>query len=159
RGIAWTTRAIRFQPGTAWHAVATGHFAGARRSHSRTRTTMADDFDLLAVQDRIWESELRHPEKCVALALLEHWSRNGRVFPGIDRLAKLTSLGRRTVIRSIGVLEDCGAIRAAHTRGKPTEYDLTPLASLVVPERHRCQSGTSATQAPDQCHTGTRVVP
>lgn len=69
-----------------------------------------------------------------ALALLDHWSRSGQVFPSVARLAELTSLRKRTVIRAISSLEAKGVIRCVHDRGKPTRYDLTPLQ--LVPERH-----------------------
>jgi uncharacterized phage protein (TIGR02220 family) len=132
------------------------------------------DWNLLEAIRAVFASSLSANEKLVALALLNHWSKNRETFPGVGRLVTWTSLSRRSVLRAIGTLEALGAIRIERKVGLANRYDLTPLAALTsatqapVPEGHRCPPdtppvpeghGSSATQAPDQCHTGTRSDP
>ena len=130
--------------------------------------------NLLESTRAIFASGLSANDKLVALALLNHWSRARDTFPGVDRLVVWTSLSRRSVLRSIRNLETTGAVKVERKVGLANRYDLTPLEALTsatgapVPEGHQCQTdtppvpeghGSSATQAPDQCHTGTRSDP
>lgn len=130
--------------------------------------------NLLEAQRAVFASDLGPNEKLVAFALLNHWCRARDTFPGVERLVKWTSLSRRSVLRAVQALEDAGAIAVARKSGLANRYDLTPLAAFTsatqapVPDSHQCPTGTppvpeghgtSATQAPDQCHTGTRSDP
>lgn len=57
------------------------------------------------------------------------------------------------MIRAIASLEAKGAIRCIRTPGRPTHYDLTPLAALPVPEGDRYQSETGITETPHPSHS------
>ena len=113
---------------------------------------MAGDFNLLEAVRAVFASDMTPFEKLVALALLNHWSRNRDTFPSAERLAKWTSLGRRSVLRAITALEAKGAIAVARSPGRANRYELGPLMAL-----------TSAPQAPvptgHQCPIGTQPVP
>lgn len=61
---------------------------------------------LLAAQRSVFRADLKSAEKLVLLAMLDHWSANSqRPFPGVSTLARLTSLGRCTVLRAVRALE------------------------------------------------------
>lgn len=105
-------------------------------------------FDILGAQRLVWESSLRSPEKLTMLALLDHWSKASRaVFPSTARLARMTSQGKRTVIRAIADLERSGALTVTRRVGQSNTYTLRPeLAPKADPDQ--CQSGTGATESP-----------
>jgi Helix-turn-helix domain len=133
------------------------------RGRSYPRSVMAGDFNLLEAQRAVFMSDLTSVEKLVALALLNHWSRARETFPSVDRLAKWTSLGRRTVIRSLGTLEAKRAIAVTRSHGRANRYELGPLMNVTsatvapVPEGHQCQAGTPP--VPEGHPTSATVAP
>lgn len=132
------------------------------------------DLNLLEATRAVFASGLASNEKLVALALLNHWSKSRETFPGVGRLVLWTSLSRRSVLRSVQLLEALGALKVERKAGLANRYNLAPLSALTsatqapVPEGHQCHTGngpvpqghgSGATQALDQCHTGTRSDP
>lgn len=128
---------------------------------------MVSDFNLLDAVRAVFASDLGSLEKLVALALLNHWSKNRETFPSVDRLARWTSLSRRSVIRALASLETKGAIAVARSQGRANRYELGSLMSVTsapqapVPIGHQCPSDTppvpighptSAPQAPEVIH-------
>lgn len=128
------------------------------------------EFNLLSAQRRIFRSTLRPLERLVALALLDHWSKESpRPWPSLRALSDHTGLSRRAVWGALQGLAASGAIRIHLQRPtrdgapipnvKPTNhYDLKGLLSLPVHEVHQCTSDTSAGDAPvhERTPTGAR---
>jgi Helix-turn-helix domain len=108
-----------------------------------------DDFNLLGAQRAVFGSGLAPLEKLVALALLDHWSRRRDTFPSAERLAKWTSLCRRSVLRSLAALEAKGAIAVTRSHGRANRYELGPLMAVTsapqspVPVSHQCPTVTT----------------
>ena len=101
---------------------------------------------------------IKAPAKSVLLMLADRKnSDTGRCYPSIDTLAFDCGLNSRTVIRAVKELSEIGVILADKTKGKSTHYEFNFTAKLVS-ESHQCQTGTSDTQSPDQCHTVTKLV-
>lgn len=77
--------------------------------------------------------------KYVLLAIAKHADDQGECYPSGERLAKLTGLSRRTVLRKIGWLEKAGylSIKRRTKEGKKTSnlYGVT-LSHGVVTESH-----------------------
>lgn len=89
---------------------------------------------LMQAQRAVFSSSLGSAEKLVMLALLDHWSRaEPYPYPGIDRLAQWTGLGARTVRRTIGVLEQSGALCVRREVGRGNRYDLGAAFSCSLP--------------------------
>lgn len=107
----------------------------------------AKGFDLIGAQRRVFRSGLRPFERLVALALLDHWSRNRDTFPSVARLAEWTGISERSVKTCLAGLEAAGAIRVARVRGRPNIYDLTPLATLPTSAGAALDRGRSCTGA------------
>jgi len=109
---------------------------------------MAGDFNLLEAVRAVFASELSSTEKLVALALLNHWSRDRETFPSTKRLAKWTSLCTRSVLRSVAALEARGAIAVTRSNGRANRYSLGALMSVTsdsespVTDSHPCPTVT-----------------
>lgn len=118
---------------------------------------MADGFDLLEAQGRIFGSALSAPQKLVGMALLDHWSRkHSEVFPSVSRLAKMTSQCERTVKSAIAGLEKAGVVQVKRTQGLSNRYTFAGVMSLNEETRakrspgNRGNSCTSAGDSPVQ---------
>lgn len=85
--------------------------------------------DLLSAQRRIFTLDLKPTEKLVALAILNHWSRNRATYPSVPRLALWTGLSERTVQTCLAGLQQAGAIGVKRQVGTSNTYDLSPLFS------------------------------
>ncbi len=113
------------------------------------------DVDLLAAQRRVFESALKTPTKMVALALLDHHSTTGRVFPSIPRLSQWTGLGERAVKVHLALLERSGFIAIQKESGKSNNYQLIGLMRIPPAKRERQaprskpNQGTTCTSALD----------
>ena len=71
----------------------------------------------MSVAAMSWAFELRgisRSDKLVLLALADHANDAGECYPGIGRLAAMTGLSARTVIRRLGNLERCGLLTSEH---------------------------------------------
>lgn len=97
--------------------------------------------DLLQATRAIFRSALRAPEKLVALALLDHWSRSRETFPSVQRLAVWTSLDRTSVMRALAGLEQKGAINVTRRHGAANRYELGQLSLLPVAESDQSETG------------------
>jgi hypothetical protein len=101
-------------------------------------------FGLLQAQRAVFRSSIRAPEKLIALALLDHWSRGTETFPSVQRLASWTSLDRTAVMRALQGLEQRGAIIVTRRKGAPNRYELGQLSLLPVAESDRSTSNPVA---------------
>jgi hypothetical protein len=118
-------------------------------------------FDLLQAQRAVFRSSIRAPEKLVALALLDHWSRGTETFPSVQRLAAWSSLDRTAVMRALQGLERQGAIVVKRQKGVPNRYALGQLSLLPVAESDRspAASGTEPVAESDGSETGVTPEP
>ncbi len=90
-------------------------------------------------------------ERLTLIALKHFASEGGQgVRPGVERLRTMTGLGRRTVIRSIQSMEASGVLRVTRKSGSRTSATVAPVSEWAIT--------TSAREAPDQCHSGTRSL-
>jgi len=109
--------------------------------------------DLLSAQRTVFMSSLTSTEKLVLLAVLAHWSRDAsQPFPGIDRIAKWTSLTGRAVTRILHALEAKGAIGIIREPGRSNRYDLSKVFSGAL---NPCPTVTPDTGAPLTIEQGT----
>lgn len=100
-------------------------------------------------------SAISLPERMVLVSIADHFNdETGRCDPSVARLAERCSASRRTIIRSLRSLQEKGLLVVRYKNGSRCQFIPKP-----VPESHRCQSGTGATQAPEGCHSGTGGVP
>lgn len=92
----------------------------------------------LAAIREVFSSELGSAEKLVLLAILDHAGDDGSAWPSVGRLARHTSLGRRTVLRTLAKLEAEGRLSVKRQGlGKSNTYTV-----------NQCHHGTGATQTP-----------
>ena len=99
-------------------------------------------------------ADLSAAAKLIYQAIASHL-RNGEewVWPSLDRLAEMTSCGRRTIIRSIEQLRRLALIETEQQPGISTRYKLLSAEKSPVPKCHQCQN---VTQPVPKCH-GTRA--
>ena len=76
----------------------------------------------------------------------------GSAWPGVDRLATILGVNRRSAIRAIEAAEAAGDLAITRQAGRPNVYRLSPE---LVTGCHQCQSVTSANLSPDQCQPVT----
>jgi len=118
------------------------------------------------------DSNLTAPEKLTWIALALHQRGNDNSWPSVRRLAHLTRLSRRTVIRALKSLERKGYLKKKKRHGTTSLYQLfyrpglnhsqsgvtmAPLSQKAGPEHNHSESG--ATVALGWCQNGTGVVP
>jgi hypothetical protein len=103
----------------------------------------------------ILDWDLPPAAKVVLIALAHrHNDRSGKCYPGLDDIAKMTCLGRRTVIRQIKFLEGVGAVVVVRKSGVPNHYQPVPhvvtgdkMAPVTNGGVHPCQP------VPNQCQS------
>jgi predicted transcriptional regulator len=120
-------------------------------------------FKALNLMDGLTESDRR-----VAAVLIEHFNRRtGRCDPSIGRIAKLLSIHRRTVMRSIKHLESAGIIRThrhgGHSNSNQYAPDWARFEAIVKDWQERFSGRTTATELSlsrgRECHLdGDRAV-
>lgn len=76
----------------------------------------------------------------------------GAAWPGIDRLATILGVGRRSAIRAVEAAEASGDLEIHRQTGRPNVYK---LSAKLVSACHQCQPDTSANLTPDQCQPDT----
>ncbi len=76
----------------------------------------------------------------------------GVAWPGVDRLATILGVGRRSAIRAIEAAEAAGDLMITRHTGRPNVYKLSPE---LVSSCHQCQTDTGANVTRDQCQLGT----
>jgi hypothetical protein len=76
----------------------------------------------------------------------------GVAWPGVDRLATILGVNRRSAIRAIEAAEAAGDLTITRHTGRPNVYK---LSSALVSSCHQCQSDTSANLSPHQCQPVT----
>ena len=76
----------------------------------------------------------------------------GVAWPGVDRLATILGVGRRSAIRAIEAAEAAGDLMITRHTGRPNVYKLSPE---LVSSCHQCQTDTGANVTRDQCQVGT----
>lgn len=94
-------------------------------------------------KDPTFLSELTTPQRATLSVLVSHSDGNGLSFPGLDTIAASSGLGRSTVIRCLGQLEDMGLVSREVNPPSPTRY--------TVSLRDRPRAGPS--------HSETETVP
>jgi hypothetical protein len=106
----------------------------------------------------------------VLAAIAERFNaKTARCHPSIGDIADRTGLCRRTVLRSIATLEQCGELHVERRTGRPNRYRVT-LGDPRHPLPNRGQNGTGASESPvsqrhptsdsealHQCLSGTRT--
>lgn len=118
------------------------------------------------------DDQLTAAEKLCWVALAAHQRGEDKSWPSITRLAYLTCLSKRTVIRILQGLESKGYLKRKRRHGTTSLYQLfyipglnhsqsnaimAPLLPKVKPEHNHSQSG--ATVSLGRCQNGTGVVP
>lgn len=76
----------------------------------------------------------------------------GVAWPGVDRLATILGVNRRSAIRAIEAAEAAGDLTITRHTGRPNVYKLSPE---LVSSCHQCQSDTGANVTRDQCQPVT----
>ena len=120
--------------------------------------------------ERYWQRSryiLRAPrlsanERLVLLAISDHLGDKRSAWPSADRLAKMTGLARRTVLRTIKALDDSGRIAVVRSTGRANRYRMDWARINPFHDLRECQSDTRATESPvpqsHQCHSDTPPV-
>src|SRR5690554_6573802 len=104
---------------------------------------MPAGMSLLALQRRVFSSDLTPSARLVALAILDHWSPGRPLWPSVARLAALTGLAESSVKRLLRELSDAGAF-AVERRGAGRRNHYTPGPLLT--------GGPGLTIGPDRAH-------
>lgn len=94
------------------------------------------------------------PAAKVVLMALAHRNndRTGKCFPGLDDLARMTCLGRRTVIRQLQYLESVGAVLVERKRGCVNHYQPVPYTVTSAKMAPVTNEGVDPCQpVPNQC--------
>jgi hypothetical protein len=85
-------------------------------------------FNLVKTQNAILRSSLTAHQKWSLVAIIDHWSRKKPIpWPGIETIAALAGISRRSVMRALGTLETAGAVRIWKRRNRPNLYDLSAV--------------------------------
>jgi AraC-like DNA-binding protein len=72
--------------------------------------------------------ELTGTDKRVAAALIEHFNRKtGQCDPGLDRIARLVGVSRRTVMRSVSCLVGAGVFHVVQHGGRSQRNSYEPV--------------------------------
>ena len=86
--------------------------------------------------------------KYVLLAIAKHADEQGECYPSMERLARLTGLSQRTVLRKIGWLEKAGyvSIQRRTKAGKKTSnlYSVRLAHGVVTESRNNRSSNISS---------------
>jgi predicted transcriptional regulator len=91
------------------------------------RTAVTGKDTLLAIKVVSLHPDLTRTDIKVGVTIIEHFNRGtGQCDPGIDRLAKLLNLSRRTIIRSIGRLNDMSLIHVTRHGGGSARNSYEP---------------------------------
>lgn len=99
-----------------------------------------------------FETEAKGPAKLVLLSLAHHWNEKGKAsWPGLNRIAHETALGRRTVIRAIDKLEELDLIEKATREGSHGQNRYT----LSIPSETSAEVDSSRGASRD---TSTEIV-
>lgn len=102
------------------------------------------------------DTDASMPARFVFVALTLHANpKSGLAYPSITHLATETGMGRRTVQRALGELEQRGDITASRRRGVLNAYRVvhnerqngTSAAEALVPESHELVPLTTPTSA------------
>lgn len=97
--------------------------------------------------------ELPPTAKLILVTLAYHADDEGKCYPGVARIAKMTGANERTVKRQIGQLEAAGHVTTQRRIGCGNKYRLN--LSGPVTESHQCQCVTSDRESPHQCQCVT----
>ena len=118
--------------------------------------------------------------KMILVALRLHADREGRAFPSLATLARLSGMGKSTIVRKLSELECSGHLRRSKKRlpsgeWAQTEYELLPTpcpaaGQGVVPERDKGCTTAGQGVVPERdkgcpaasrglSHSGTLTVP
>lgn len=92
----------------------------------------------------IFGAELGSREKLVLLAISDHLGSNATAWPSLPRLAKRCGMTRRTIMRSLKLMEKKGAITVTRIVGSSNRYQID-TAWLEV---NQCQPDTRDTESP-----------
>lgn len=95
-------------------------------------------------------TELSAPAKHVAHVLYRHLNKDGKCFPSVAKIAKKSSLNRKTVMPAIRALEASGWLSVLRHRGGKNEYTISSQTSADI--------GTSTDTGTGPKY-GTGVVP
>jgi hypothetical protein len=105
--------------------------------------------------EEILDWKLPPAAKVVLLALAHrHNDKTGKCFPGLDDLARMTCLGRRTVIRQLQYLEKAGAIIVTRRTGCVNHYEPVPYtvtSAKMAPVTN--DGGDQCQPVPNQCQS------
>lgn len=113
----------------------------------------------------VWEIDLPHSEKLLLLALADNANDEGHCWPSIETLARKCSIGRRTVIRGLAVLENARHITRSSEVGKSNSYNVHPCqpdtsAKLApVPQRHGGSASVARVPVPSRHPTSANLTP
>jgi hypothetical protein len=90
--------------------------------------------DILRMQRAVLRSTCSTSEKMVLLAIVDHYSEaSPEPWPSVPTLAAHSSLGRTAVLDALAALERDGVIAIRRAHGRPNRYDLSRLASALMP--------------------------
>lgn len=105
--------------------------------------------------EEILDWKLPPAAKIVLLALAHRKNdKTGKCYPGIDDLARITCLGRRTVIRQLQALEAAGAIVVERKTGCVNHYQPVPYAVTSAKMAPVTNEGVHPCQpVPNQCQS------
>jgi hypothetical protein len=130
----------------------------------------------------VWDADVPQSRKLVLLSLADQANDAGECYPSISTIERRCSMGRRTVFSALADLEEAGFLSREELSKQRVLFriDATRLSQLSltgcqistsaksapVQNRHQCEIGTgaadaptSAKSAPDQCQIGTGPVP
>lgn len=85
---------------------------------------------------------IKSSEKLVLVALANHANTNGEAWPSICQLSECTSLDRKTVMKSIGVLVECGLIECVGTVKGETRRVKTYRMNTNLTDVNSTRNGT-----------------
>jgi DNA-binding transcriptional ArsR family regulator len=88
--------------------------------------------------------------KLVLLALAEHADEAGHCWPSVPRMARMSGVSERTILRTLPEIEAAGLVDCERRSGRPTHYRLRISATIEAPpappqpltQRHRSDDAT-----------------
>ena len=120
----------------------------------------------------IFGAELGGREKLVLLAISDHLGSNASAWPSVPRLVKRCGLARATILRSLKLMENQGAITVTRIVGSSNRYQIsiewltanqsqcdTSLTVTPVSERHPPSITVTPPPVSERHHTSLTVTP
>ena len=105
----------------------------------------------------IFGAELGGREKLVLLAISDHLGSNASAWPSVPRLVKRCGLARATILRSLKLMENQGAITVTRIVGSSNRYQIS--IEWLTANQSQCDTSLTVTPVSERHPPSITVTP